>query len=132
DESHPVRHSILHAADDGGFGAAGVRQQSSTSAARRHGEDLLGNSIDRRTKDGDLSLMHCCRQVEKPFIDGPDRQGAIQAGLLPARAEYALRYAPALRRQADRATDQTDTDDGESLDLHRRLALKVAGVEGSL
>ena len=82
------------------------------AGGRQH---LFGDAIDRRAEDGELGLLNRGREIEKALVDGAEGTGSIERALPPADAEDAPGQAAPLGRQADRAADQADADDGKRL-----------------
>src|SRR5437870_5182255 len=117
----------FHAADDGGFGAAGIGQESSRGAAGGVGEDLFGDALDRRAEDHHLRLSDGAGRLQEALVDRSEGQGAVEAGPAPAGPEHARRQAALFGGQANRAADQADTDDGEGVDSHREDYNKTDG-----
>ena len=89
-ENHAGRHLPFQTMNDESFSAAGVGQEAAGLAAGCTGQNLFHYTIDRGAEDGHVCLGHTSAQINDAFVDGADRQGSVEAALLPADAKNAL------------------------------------------
>jgi hypothetical protein len=90
---------------------------------------LLDNAIDWCAENSEVRLSQGGASGEKAFVDGAEGLGSRQGLLLPANAEHTPAEPAPLRRKADGAADEANTDDRQSIDGHPRRRAGV--VDGS-
>lgn len=115
DKMHAGGEPAVKRGDDLPLRASRIRKDRSLVAMRGRFQDLARDKLHRSAEYDQFRIGDGRRQLQKALVNGIELSGAVQGALPVSDAEHALGDAPALGRESNGRTDETDADDGERL-----------------